>query len=184
MKIIEPVPAVASLYWFCCAHTLSYYWQITEEIWANASFWLVNIFSSSAATNTLNRDMWCSVEFGVRVLMFSDFRWGIGERYLSICVGGVEINYCVSWLLSEICWLCQAAWSPQSFIGVVSCLILFYFLFSQLGRHLGWLQVDILTISFAMGGGGGKRGSLPPQSPIGHPLRSIQIQGDFGVLKK
>ena len=184
MKIIEPVPAVASLYWFCCAHTLSYYWQITEEIWANASFWLVNICSSSAATNTLNRDMWCSVEFGVRVLMFSDFRWGIGERYLSICVGGVEINYCVSWLLSEICWLCQAAWSPQSFIGVVSCLILFYFLFSQLGRHLGWLQFDILTISFARGEGGGQAGQLAPSISDWAPSEIDSDPSRFWVLKK
>ena len=34
-------------------------------------------------------------------------------------------------------------------------------------------------------GGGGKRGNLPPpQPPIGHPVRSMQIRGDFRVLKK
>ena len=35
------------------------------------------------------------------------------------------------------------------------------------------------------GGGGGKRGNLPPppQPPIGHPVRSMQIRGDFWVRK-
>ena len=33
-------------------------------------------------------------------------------------------------------------------------------------------------------GGGGKRGNLPPpQPPIGDPLRSMQIRGDFEVEK-
>ena len=33
-------------------------------------------------------------------------------------------------------------------------------------------------------GGGGKRGNLPPpQPPIGHPVRSMQIRGDFRVRK-
>ena len=33
---------------------------------------------------------------------------------------------------------------------------------------------------------GGKRGNLlpPPQPPIGHPVRSMQIRGDFHVGKK
>ena len=35
-------------------------------------------------------------------------------------------------------------------------------------------------------GGGGKRGNLPPppQPPIGHPVRSMQIREDFHVGKK
>ena len=32
-------------------------------------------------------------------------------------------------------------------------------------------------------GGGGKRDNLPRQPPIGHPVRSMQIRGDFHVEK-
>ena len=46
------------------------------------------------------------------------------------------------------------------------------------------LHQHILTSVIIGAATGGKGGSLPPpQPPIGDPLRSIQIRGDFGVGK-